>query len=77
MASRDEDISTNITGRAPVPGMDFSASTLEEETLGLGWTRITKPVGGEPAPAIVAGSRGDIDMDVDLLGGKPSVIDEG
>lgn len=56
MASRDTDISTNISKREPVPGMDFSVMTLAEEKANQGWTRITKPEPGEPAPAITAGT---------------------
>lgn len=56
MASRDTDISTNITHREPVPGMDFSFMTLQEEADNHGWTRITSPVGGTPRPAPVVGT---------------------
>ena len=45
--------------------VNFAFMTLEEEALGHGWTRITKPVGGEPAPAPMVGMRGEPDFDND------------
>lgn len=68
MASRDEDISTNTTAPGSWPGMNFSPMTLEEEALAGGWTRITRPVGGnDPLPAPVVGTRGDPDLDSDQV----------
>lgn len=55
-----------LTGRGEDIAADFSACTLEEEAVAGGWTRITKPVGGEPERAITAGMRGEPDMDDDL-----------
>lgn len=81
MASRDEDISTNITSRVPTAPVDFSAMTLEEEALNGGWTRITHPIGeAMAAPLMVAGTRGDPDLDSDqtlAVDGPKIVSDEG
>lgn len=78
MTSRDADISTNISGRESNAGMDMSPMTLEEEALASGWTRTTRPEGGEPAPAWVVGTRGDPDMDSDQrVAGGGMVTDEG
>lgn len=65
MASRDEDVSTNISGREPTAPMPFASMTLEEENMAGGWNRITSPVGGTPQRTFTAGSRGDPDMDAD------------
>lgn len=72
MASRDTDISTNITsttaGTPPV-GMDFSPMSLQEEADAEGWTRITRPAGGTPPDAMTAGTRGASD---EAVGDKDS-----
>lgn len=62
MAGRDDD----FDGRGPyVPAQNFAPMTLEEEALAGGWTRGTMPVGGDPGKAMVAGTRGDPDLDSD------------
>lgn len=67
MASRDTDISTDMTtttsGTAPV-AMHFEPMTLEEEAISGGWTRVSSPQ-GTPPPITVVGTRGDPDFDSD------------
>lgn len=69
MTTRDSDISTNVSGRVPVPGMDFSPMSLQEEADAEGWTRITNPVGGTPQDAMTVGTRGASD---EAVGDKDS-----
>lgn len=69
MTTRDSDISTNITGRVPVSGMDFSPMSLQEEADAEGWTRTTRPVGGMPQDAVTLGTRGAVD---EAVGDKDS-----
>lgn len=65
---------SNITskGRGPYTPSNFAFMTLEEEWdgkngTGVGWTRITMPVGpgGMPADAPTIGMRGEQDVDND------------
>ena len=69
MALRDSEISTNISGRDPGVGLDFSPCSLQEEADAEGWTRITRPVGAEPKDLMTAGTRGAAD---EAVGDKDS-----
>ncbi len=61
-------------GRGPYESVNFAAMTLEEEVEAHGWTRQNKPVGpgGDPAPAITAGMRGEPSFDNDVTLGTGS-----
>ena len=39
--------------------VDMSASTIEEDAMTGGWTRINAPVGGKPAKGRTSGMRGE------------------
>lgn len=69
MTTRDSDISTNVTGRVPEAGMDFSPMSLQEEADAEGWSRGARPVGGTPQDAITIGTRGAVD---EAVGDKDS-----
>ena len=69
--SRDSDVSTVVTGVTSGSGVtfpDFGTVSIENEAMAHGWTPITAPAGGTPAPAIVGGMRGDPDLDDDDFG---------
>jgi len=63
----------DTVGPAENETQNFAFSTLEQETMAGGWTRLNMPVGGKtPERAITAGMRGESQMDDDVDAGPGS-----